>query len=96
MSSFAAAARNPRPGSCWAGGRAAIAGSVVARGYGRRLDPGRRHLMIVLGANTNNDIVNVVLDAGGGWRGPFDGMFNLKNHKTGSRHNWVSRQSSTR
>jgi hypothetical protein len=45
-------------------------------------------LLIVLGANQNNDVATVVLDAARWLSGPFDGLFNLENHKTEIAVNW--------
>lgn len=45
-------------------------------------------LLIVLGANQNNDVATVVLDAARWLAGPFDGLFNLENHKTEIAVNW--------
>ena len=45
-------------------------------------------LLVVLGANPAYDIVHAVHDAGKWLAGPFDGMFNLKHHRTEIAVNW--------
>jgi hypothetical protein len=45
-------------------------------------------LLIVLGANQGNGIVNAVLDAARWLAGPFDGLFNLQRHKVEIAVNW--------
>jgi hypothetical protein len=45
-------------------------------------------LLIVLGANQGNGIVNAVLDAARWLAGPFDGLFDLQRHKVEIAVNW--------
>jgi hypothetical protein len=45
-------------------------------------------LLVVLGANQTNTIVNAVHDAARWLAGPFDGLFNLQKHKTEIAVNW--------
>jgi len=45
-------------------------------------------LLIVLGANQGNGIVNAVLDAARWLAGPFDGLFNFQRHKVEIGVNW--------
>jgi hypothetical protein len=45
-------------------------------------------LLVVLGANRDNEIVRAVVDAGRWLAGPFDGMFNLRHHRTEIAVNW--------
>jgi hypothetical protein len=45
-------------------------------------------LLVVLGANQHNTIVNAVMDAARWLAGPFDGLFALDKHKTEIAVNW--------
>ena len=45
-------------------------------------------LLVVLGANASNDIVNWVLDAARFLAGPLDDVFKLDSHKTSVAVNW--------
>jgi hypothetical protein len=45
-------------------------------------------VLVVLGANRHNEIVNVVLDAARWLAGPFDGLFNLTRAKVEIAVNW--------
>jgi hypothetical protein len=45
-------------------------------------------LLVVLGANRSNDLVQIVHDAAAFLAGPFDGLFNLARHKVEVAVNW--------
>jgi hypothetical protein len=45
-------------------------------------------LLVVLGANQSNDIVNWIHDAGSWLAGPFKGLFNLDDNKASVALNW--------
>lgn len=45
-------------------------------------------VLVVLEANTRNDVVNWLLDAGGWLAGPFDNIFKLDGHKANVTVNW--------
>jgi hypothetical protein len=45
-------------------------------------------LLVVLGANTSNDIVKAVHDAARFLAGPFDGLFKLDSHKATIAVDW--------
>jgi|tagenome__1003787_1003787.scaffolds.fasta_scaffold19317230_2 hypothetical protein len=45
-------------------------------------------LLVVLGANQENQLVSTALDAARWLAGPFDQLFDLKNHKTEIAVNW--------
>lgn len=45
-------------------------------------------LLVVLGANSSNDLVKIVHDAAAFLAGPFDGLFNLARHKVEVAVNW--------
>jgi hypothetical protein len=45
-------------------------------------------LLIVLGANPSNSIVQAIHDAASWLAGPFKGLFNLSNHKAQVAVNW--------
>jgi hypothetical protein len=45
-------------------------------------------LLVVLGANTSNEIVKAVHDAARFLAGPFDGLFKLDNHKATIAVDW--------
>jgi hypothetical protein len=45
-------------------------------------------LLVVLGANRSNDLVQAVHDAAQFLAGPFDGLFNLTRHKVEIAVNW--------
>jgi hypothetical protein len=68
--------------------RAAIARVVALVGTVLFLILAAGILLIVLGANRNNDIANAVLDAARWLAGPFDGLFNLSDHKLEIAVNW--------
>jgi drug/metabolite transporter (DMT)-like permease len=45
-------------------------------------------LLVVLGANSHNDIVSTIHDWGSTLVGPFKDLFSIKNHKTSIAVNW--------
>ena len=45
-------------------------------------------LLVVLGANQSNDIVNWIHDAGAWLAGPFKSLFSFKDHKLEVAVNW--------
>ena len=68
--------------------RAAIGRLLLLAGTGVALVLALGILLIVLGANRDNQIVGVVLDAARWLAGPFDGLFTLDNQKTEIAVNW--------
>lgn len=79
-------ARRPRAGGAEARATLARAVALVGTVVAALLVAGI--LLVVLGANQGNTMVNAVLDAGRWLAGPFDGLFNLARHKTEIAVNW--------
>jgi hypothetical protein len=68
--------------------RAAIARLVLVAGTVVFLVIAAGILLVVLGANQDNDVAAVVLDAARWLAGPFDGLFDMGSHKAEIAVNW--------
>jgi hypothetical protein len=68
--------------------RAAIARVILLAGTIVFLIIAAGILLVVLGANRDNEVAGAVLDAARWLAGPFDGLFDIRNHKTEIAVNW--------
>jgi hypothetical protein len=68
--------------------RAAIARLVLLAGTVVFLVIAAGILLVVLGANQDNDVAAAVLDAARWLAGPFDGLFDMSSHKAEIAVNW--------
>lgn len=68
--------------------RASVARAIILAGTAVALVLVLGIVLVVLGANPSNDLVQLVRDAANFLAGPFDGLFNLERFKVEVAVNW--------